>query len=77
MPDGLRDELAAAGFDEPRVLGVEGPGWLLSDFDERWADTAKRNVILDTARALEAVASRDRRLGTSCWAWGGRKSVLP
>jgi len=54
MPEGLHDELEAAGFDEPRVLGVEGPGWLLSDFDERWADPAQRNVILDTARALEA-----------------------
>jgi GrpB-like predicted nucleotidyltransferase (UPF0157 family)/ubiquinone/menaquinone biosynthesis C-methylase UbiE len=76
MPDGLRDELAAAGFDEPRVLGVEGPGWLLSDFDERWADTAKRNVILDTARALEAepavIGASAHLLGL-----GWKKSVLP
>lgn len=53
-PDGLRDELAEAGFDQPRVLGVEGPGWILSDFDQRWADPPQRDVILDTARVLEA-----------------------
>jgi GrpB-like predicted nucleotidyltransferase (UPF0157 family)/ubiquinone/menaquinone biosynthesis C-methylase UbiE len=76
IPDGLRDELEAAGFDEPRVLGVEGPGWLLSDFDERWADTAKRNVILDTARWLEAepavIGASAHLLGL-----GWKKSVLP
>ena len=53
-PDELRRELADAGFDQPQVVGVEGPGWLLSDFDTRWADAAQRDVILDTARVLEA-----------------------
>ena len=52
-PDELRRELADAGFDEPHIVGVEGPGWLLSDFDARWADAAQRNVMLDTARVLE------------------------
>ena len=55
-PDGLRDELAAAGFDEVRVVGVEGPGWMLSDFERRWNDSLLRSVMLDTARALEAHA---------------------
>lgn len=53
-PQELGDELEAAGFDEPRVVGVEGPGWLMTDFDARWADPAQRDVILDTARVLEA-----------------------
>jgi GrpB-like predicted nucleotidyltransferase (UPF0157 family)/ubiquinone/menaquinone biosynthesis C-methylase UbiE len=56
-PDGLREELAAAGFDEPCVLGVEGPAWILPDFDRRWADPARRDVILDAARLLEAQPS--------------------
>ncbi len=56
-PDGLRSELEDAGFDEPHVLGVEGPGWLLSDFDARWHDPAQRDVMLDTARVLEAEPS--------------------
>lgn len=54
LPEELQGELATAGFDEPRVLGVEGPGWLMTDFDVRWADPPQRNVILDTARVLEA-----------------------
>ena len=53
----LRQELDAAGFDQPRVLGVEGPGWLLTDFETRWADPAQRDLMLDTARALEAEPS--------------------
>jgi ubiquinone/menaquinone biosynthesis C-methylase UbiE len=61
-PEDLRDELAQAGFGEVSVLGVEGPGWMLIDFDARWADAALRQDILDVALALEAVPSV---LGTS------------
>jgi len=45
------------GFDERRVLGVEGPAWILPDFDKRWADPAQREVIVDAARLLEAQPS--------------------
>ena len=55
-PDGFRDEVAAAGFSRVQVLGVEGPAWILGDFDKRWADPALRAVILDTARVLESHA---------------------
>ena len=53
QPDELREEMIAAGFDQARVVGVEGPAWMLSDFDARWSDPAQRHVILDTARVLE------------------------
>lgn len=56
-PEGLRAELIGAGFDEWRIVGVEGPAWLLADFDRRWADPAQRDIVLDTARALEAEPS--------------------
>jgi GrpB-like predicted nucleotidyltransferase (UPF0157 family)/ubiquinone/menaquinone biosynthesis C-methylase UbiE len=52
-PDDLQEELTEAGFDDVLVLGVEGPGWLLSDFDARWADPVRRAEILRTARVLE------------------------
>ncbi len=52
-PDDLRDELVDAAFDDPRVLGVEGPGWLMSDFGERWADPLRRAEVLRAARVLE------------------------
>jgi ubiquinone/menaquinone biosynthesis C-methylase UbiE len=52
-PRDLRAELGAAGFDDVEVLAVEGPCWLLADFDERWEDDALREDLLDTARRLE------------------------
>ncbi len=56
-PDDLRTELEAAGFREVTLLGVEGPGWLLPDFDARWDDSALRQDLLDVARALESESS--------------------
>jgi SAM-dependent methyltransferase len=52
-PDELRDEVALAGFDCEAVLGLEGPGWILADLEERWADSRKREDLLRVARALE------------------------
>jgi ubiquinone/menaquinone biosynthesis C-methylase UbiE len=70
-PEDLRRELEHAGFGEVSVVGVEGPAWLLPDFEERWADTALRQDILDVARALEAEPSV---LGASAHLLGiGRK----
>ena len=56
-PDELRAEVGAAGFGAARVYGVEGPGWLLSDFDAWWDDGACRDRLLQLARALEAEPS--------------------
>ena len=52
-PDELRSELEAAAFHDVQVLGVEGPGWMLPDFDARWKDPALRRDLLDVARTLE------------------------
>lgn len=62
VPDELRREVREAGFAVERLYGIEGPGWLLSDFSERWADQARREIILQAARALESVESA---VGTS------------
>jgi ubiquinone/menaquinone biosynthesis C-methylase UbiE len=56
-PEDLREELVFARFESVEVLGVEGPAWLLPDFDERWADEALRDDMLVAARALEAEPS--------------------
>ena len=42
-----------AGFDLIELVGVEGPGWLLPDLERRWADPAKREHLLEAARAVE------------------------
>lgn len=54
LPSQLRDEVQAAGFDDPDVLSVEGPGFLVSNFEDRWADTPRRDALLAAARLVEA-----------------------
>jgi len=56
-PDDLRRELEDAGFDAVTVVGVEGPGWLMPDFEARWKDPALRDDMIAVARALEAEPS--------------------
>ncbi len=56
-PEDLQTEVEDAGFREVQVLGVEGPGWMLSDFEERWADSELRRDVLEMARALESERS--------------------
>ena len=54
-PGELREEVVSAGFEVLDVVGVEGPGYLLADFDERWADPHKRTALLEGARRVERV----------------------
>src|SRR5262249_17421662 len=56
-PEELQAEVVSAGFHCQAVVGLEGPGWMLSDFDERWADARKREDLLRVARALERETS--------------------
>jgi ubiquinone/menaquinone biosynthesis C-methylase UbiE len=53
-PEDLRLELEAAAFENAQVFGVEGPGWLLADFDERWENQALRGDLIDVASRLES-----------------------
>jgi SAM-dependent methyltransferase len=70
-PEDLQSELEEAGYCNVSVLGVEGPAWILPDFDLRWADETLRKDVLDVARALEAAPSA---LGVSAHLLGiGRK----
>jgi ubiquinone/menaquinone biosynthesis C-methylase UbiE len=56
-PDELRQELAQAGFVVREILGVEGPCWLLPDFDAWWEDADYRARLLRIARTLETEPS--------------------
>jgi SAM-dependent methyltransferase len=53
LPRQLRAELTEAGFDDVTVVPVEGPGYLVTNFDERWADSARRAALLSAARLIE------------------------
>ena len=53
-PAELRAEVESAGLTVEALYGVEGPGWILPDLDERWNDPERRATLLDVARLLEA-----------------------
>ncbi len=53
-PAELASEVAEAGYRDCQILGVEGPGWLMQDFEARWQDLQRREVLLRVARYLEA-----------------------
>jgi len=52
-PDELRSEIADAGFAAPELYGLEGPGWLLPNFDKEWNDSKSRSKLLTVIRAME------------------------
>jgi SAM-dependent methyltransferase/ADP-ribose pyrophosphatase YjhB (NUDIX family) len=53
-PDELLAEVADAGLVEGQVFDIEGPGSLVRDVAERWEDPARRGIVLEVARLLEA-----------------------
>jgi SAM-dependent methyltransferase len=54
-PAQLRGEFAAAGLAVADLVSVECGAFLLPDLGERMADPAARQVVMDSARALERV----------------------
>ena len=52
-PDELRSEAAEAGYRIRGIFGVEGPGWLVHDFDEWWNNPEHRARLLHIARIVE------------------------
>jgi ubiquinone/menaquinone biosynthesis C-methylase UbiE len=56
-PDELRRELGDAGFILEGLYGLEGPGWMLQDFERRWAEPRTQADLLRIARAVESEPS--------------------
>jgi SAM-dependent methyltransferase len=54
-PGQLRDEFGLAGLVAAEVVSVECGAYLLPDLAERMADPVARQVIMDSARAVERV----------------------
>ena len=54
-PGQLRAELRAAGLEVVDLVSVEGLAFTLDDLDQRMLDPLAREVVLETARALERV----------------------
>jgi hypothetical protein len=56
-PAELRMELEDASLKHEATLAIEGPGWLLPDFDSHWNDGDRRERLLDIIRSIEAEPS--------------------
>jgi len=56
-PEELEEEITAAGFDLEKTIGLEGPTWLLGNFDELWADETKRKDLLTFLKLVESETS--------------------
>jgi ubiquinone/menaquinone biosynthesis C-methylase UbiE len=52
-PDELRSEIENAGFDSPQLYGLEGPAWLLPDFERYWNDPKLRARLLAIVKSVE------------------------
>lgn len=54
LPRQLDQEVTRVGFADVDVVSIEGPGYLVSNFDERWADDVRRAALIGAARLVES-----------------------
>ena len=52
-PDEIQAEVSEAGFTDVCVVAIEGPGWLLQDFEAQWTNPTLREIILEAVRRTE------------------------
>jgi ubiquinone/menaquinone biosynthesis C-methylase UbiE len=52
-PHELREEVEAAGLQLEKILTIEGIAVFVQDLGERWADTRRREQLLEAVRWLE------------------------
>ena len=53
LPSEARAEIVSAGLELLAFFGIEGPGWIAANFDERWQQAEGRQLILESARICE------------------------
>jgi SAM-dependent methyltransferase len=51
--DELQAELKDGGLIHQETLAVQGPGWLVPEFEQRWSDEAQREILLQVIRWME------------------------
>ena len=56
-PFELQTEVEAAGFLHAQTLAVEGPGWVVKDFEQRWQAEERRDLLLALIRKIETEPS--------------------
>lgn len=53
-PSELAVELAAAHFSDITTLAIEGPGWLIPNFEAYWENESQRAQLLQFIKTIEA-----------------------
>jgi ubiquinone/menaquinone biosynthesis C-methylase UbiE len=53
LPSEASAELKTSGLETLAIYGVEGPGWVAPNFDQRWQQPGTRQVMLESARICE------------------------
>ncbi|MGH7449400.1 MAG: class I SAM-dependent methyltransferase [Longimicrobiales bacterium] len=56
-PDELTAELREAGFTVGPLIAVEGPFWMLQNFNEHWSEETGRQRLLSYLRMIESDAT--------------------
>jgi ubiquinone/menaquinone biosynthesis C-methylase UbiE len=57
LPEELGEEAIEAGFKVEALVGIEGPGWVLSDLDSWLEDPLRRSRLLEAIRRVETEPS--------------------
>ncbi len=52
-PEELEDEISQAGFTIVETTAIQGPGWMVKDFEVRWSDAPRRRRLMDLLRTIE------------------------
>jgi ubiquinone/menaquinone biosynthesis C-methylase UbiE len=53
QPNELKDEITAAGLNLERLVAVDGFGWLLPDFEQKWHNNEYKQSLLRISQSLE------------------------
>lgn len=52
-PEDLKNEMAEAGFQLEKLVGIEGPAWFMGSFPVHWNNPEKRRLLLELLRTIE------------------------
>ena len=72
-PGELEKEVSLAGLYPVVSLAVQGPAWLVPDFEKTWKDEEKRNLLLKVSRLLEHDTYNSPHFVVACAKSPGRK----
>jgi ubiquinone/menaquinone biosynthesis C-methylase UbiE len=52
-PDELKSELEEAGFLVDEIAGIQGPGWIVPEFEENLKSPERLEILVEIARRME------------------------